>query len=144
MAQEEKSSRRCHNNFLHLFLPCNNGRHESHESWKESTGHDSDCRIQVCGRVDWPEDLGSERGGGGDVGSCSRSNEKDWLIQDRRHAQSEAEIKACDTSAEGREPVHERALRLQSQASIQNSEGTSDEEAQGACELSMYSLRSVR
>merc|ERR1712060_72092 len=112
----------------------------SHESWKESIGHDSKCRVQVCGRIDWLEDLGSEGGGGGDVGSCGRSDEKDWFLQDRRHAQSEAQIKACDTSAEGRESIHERALRLQSQASIQDSEGTADEEAQGACELSMYSL----
>merc|ERR1711953_829471 len=107
------------------------------------TGHDSDCCIQVCGRIYWFEDLGSERGSGGDVGSCGRSDEKDWLIQDRRHAQSEVEIKACDTSTEGREPIHERAVRLQSQACIQDSEGASDEEAQGARELSMYSLRSV-
>merc|ERR1711988_33473 len=86
------------------------------------------------------EDLGSERGGRSDVGSCGRSNEKDRLIQDRRHAESEVEIKACDTSAEGREPVHERTLRLQGQAGIEDSEGTSDEEAEGACELSMYRL----
>merc|ERR1712187_707505 len=136
---KEKSSLRCQYSFLDPFLPCNDGRYESHESWKEGTSHDSDCRIQVCGRIDRLEDLGSERGGGGDVGSCGRSDEEDWLIQDRRHAQSEAEIKACDTSTEGREPIHERAVRLQSQACIQDSEGTSDEEAQGARELSMYS-----
>merc|ERR1712014_365360 len=140
MGAQERSSRRCHYYFPLVVLPCNNGRHESHESWKESTGHHSDCRIQVCGRIDRLEDLGSQRGGGGDVGSCGRSDEEDRLIQDRRHAESEAEIKACDTSAERREPIHERALRLQSQAGIQDSEGTPDEETQGACELSMYSL----
>merc|ERR1712107_660405 len=78
--------------------------------------HDSDCSIQVRGRDDRLEDLGSERGGRSDVGSCRRSDEKDWLIQDRGHAESEAEIEACDTSTEGREPIHERALRLQGQA----------------------------
>merc|ERR1712048_208884 len=139
-AQEGKVFPRCQYSFSYLLLPCNDGCHESHESWKRCKGHDSDSRIQVCGRIDWLQDLGSERSGGGDVGSCGRSIEKDWLIQDRRHAQSEAEIKACDTSAEGRESIHERALRLQSEAGIQDSEGTSDEEAQGACQLSMYSL----
>merc|ERR1712178_544363 len=137
VAQEEK---RCHYCLLYPSLKCNNGRHESHESWKEGTSHDGDCRIQVRGRFDRFEDLGSERGGRSDVGSCRRSDEKDWLIQDRGYAESEAEIKARDTSTEGREPIHERAMRLQSEAGIQDSEGSSDEKAQGTCELSNIQL----
>merc|ERR1712048_487936 len=91
-------------------FPRNNGRHESHEShesWKVCDGHDRNSRIQVCGRIVWLEDVGSEIGDGGPNGNCRRRVEKDWFIQDRRHAESEAEDEESDTSSEGREPIHE-------------------------------------
>merc|ERR1712178_554374 len=66
--------------------------------------------------------------------SC-RSAEKDWLFQDCRCAKLEAEVETCNTCAQGRQPFHERALRFQSQASIKDSESTSDEEVQGVGEL---------
>merc|ERR1712048_732646 len=95
-----------------LFLPCSNGRHESHEGWKVCNGHYSDSRIQICGRIIRLEDLGSEGSDGGPDGNRRRRVEKDWLIQDRRHAESEAEDEESNASAEGREPIHEGTLRL--------------------------------
>merc|ERR1712046_75660 len=105
-----KSFPRCH--LAYTFLPCSNGRHESHENWKVCNGHDSDSRIQVSGRIVGLEDIGSERSDGGPDGNRGRRTKKDWLIQDRRHAESEAEDEESDTSTEGREPIHEGTLRL--------------------------------
>merc|ERR1712107_313573 len=79
------------------------------------------------------------KGREGHDGRCSRSVEKGRLLQDCRCTQLEAEVETCNTRAKGREPIHERALRLQSQASIEDREGTSDEEAQNAGELMMLS-----
>merc|ERR1711908_235447 len=82
--------------------------------------------------------LEAERGEGsygGIDGRRSRSVEKGWLFQDCRCAQLEAEVETCHTCAQGRQPFHERALRFQSQASIQNREGASDEKAERIGEL---------
>merc|ERR1712137_1151385 len=68
---------------------------------------------------------------------------KNWHIQDCRCAELETEIEACNTCAQGREPFHERAVCFQSQASIQDSEGASDEEAQRDGELIMHAVRST-
>merc|ERR1712048_588514 len=114
--------------------------HESNESCKRCKGregHDSNSRVQVSGRVYWSESEGREGNNGGLDGRGSRSVEKGWLLQDCRGAQLEAETETCNTCAKGRQPIHERALRLQSQASIKDREGTSDEEAQNAGELMM-------
>merc|ERR1711879_44976 len=110
-----RSSLSCHYFVPYPFLPCSNGRHESHEgheSWKVCNGHDSDSRVQVSGRIFWLEDLGGERSDGGLNGNRRRRIEKDRLVQDRRHAESEAEDEESHTSAEGREPIHEGTLRL--------------------------------
>merc|ERR1712048_1148238 len=120
---------------------------ESHESdegserckgWK---GHDSNSRVPVRCRNHWFKAEGREGSCGGYGGRSSRSVEKGWLFQDCRCAQLEAEIEACNTCAQGRQPFHERAVRFQSQASIQDGEGTSDEEAQRDGELMMHALR---
>merc|ERR1711953_1549475 len=131
---------------VHPFLTCSdvatksNEGHESHESCercKGREGHDSNSRLQVSGRVYWPEGEGGEGNNGGLDGRGSRSVEEGRLLQDCRCTQLEAEAEACNTRAKGRQPFHERALRLQSQASIKDCEGTSDEEAQNPCELMM-------
>merc|ERR1712048_921000 len=112
--------------------------HESNESCKRCKGrlgHDSNSRLQVSGRVYRSESEGCEGNDGGLDGRGSRSVEKGWLLQDCRCAELEAEAETCNTRAKGRQPIHERALRLQSQASIKDREGTSDEEAQNAGEL---------
>merc|ERR1712060_871187 len=102
-------------------------------------GHDSNSRVQVSGRVHWSKSEGREGNNGGLDGRSSRSVEEGRLLQDCRCAQLEAEAETCNTRAKGREPIHERALRLQSQASIKNCESTSDDETQNASELVMPS-----
>merc|ERR1711988_526448 len=96
-------------------------------------------RVQVSGRVYWSEGEGGEGNNGGLDGRGSRSVEEGWLLQDCRCTQLEAEAETCNTRAKGRQPIHERALRLQSQASIKDCEGASVEEAQNASELVMPS-----
>merc|ERR1711988_1282622 len=116
--------------------------HESHESCercKGREGHDSNSCVQVSGRVYWSESEGGEGNNGGIDGCGSRSVEEGWLLQDCRCTQPEAEAETCNTRAKGRPPIHERALRLQSQARIKDCEGTSDEEAQNVGELIMLS-----
>merc|ERR1712217_301625 len=120
-----------------------NESHESHEGGKRCRrkGHDSNSRLPVRCRDHWLETEGREGSCGGHGRRSSRSVEKGWLFQDCRCAQLEAEIEACNTCAQGRQPFHERAVRFQSQASIQDGEGTSDEEAQRDGELMMQALR---
>merc|ERR1712187_41944 len=105
-------------------------------------GHDSNSRVQVSGRVYWSEGEGGEGNNGGLDGRRSRSVEEGWLLQDCRCTQLEAETETCNTRAKGRQSIHERALRLQSQASIKDCKGTPHEEAQNAGELMM--LRPAR
>merc|ERR1711985_76012 len=120
---------------------------ESHESdegserckrWK---GHDSNSRVPVRCRNHWLKAEGREGSCGGYGRRSSRSVEKGWLFQDCRCAQLEAEVETCHTCAQGRQPFHERAVRFQSQASIQDREGTSDEKAEAVGELMMQALR---
>merc|ERR1711953_381500 len=89
----------------------------------------------VSGRVYRPESEGGEGNNGGLDGRGSRSVEEGRLVQDCRCAQLEAEAETCNTRAKGRQPIHERALRLQSQDGIKDCKGTSDEEAENAGEL---------
>merc|ERR1712232_436693 len=109
------------------------------ERCKGREGHDSNSRVQVGGRVYWSEGEGGEGNNGGVDGRGSRSVEEGRLLQDCRCAQLEAEAETCNTRPKGRQPIHERALRLQSQASIKDCEGTSYEEAQDAGELMLPS-----
>merc|ERR1711953_237601 len=102
-------------------------------------GHDSNSRVQVSGRVHWSKSEGREGNNGSLDGRSSRSVEKGRLLQDCRCAQLEAEAETCNTRAKGRQPIHERALRLQSQAGIKDCEGASDEETKDASELMMLS-----
>merc|ERR1712193_516177 len=60
-------------------------------------------------------------GAGGEVG----------LLQDRWHAQHEAEEQACHEGAEGRQPLHQGALCLQGEARLEDSARPAHEEAQG-------------
>merc|ERR1712113_245521 len=100
----------------------------------------SNSRVQVSGRVYRSESEGREGNNGGLDGRGSRSVEKGGLLQDCRCAQLEAEAETCNTRAQGRQPIHERALRLQSQAGIEDCEGTSDEKAESLGELMMCAL----
>merc|ERR1711972_654866 len=91
----------------------------------------TNSRVRVRCRNHWLEDEGCEGSHGGPGGRSSRSAEKGWLFQDRRCAELEVEAETCNTCAQGRQPFHERTLRFQGQASIEDREGTSNEEAQG-------------
>merc|ERR1711953_843998 len=120
-----------------------NEGHESNESCERCQGregYDSYSCVQVSGRVYWFESQRSEGNNGGLDGRGSRSVEKGRLLQDCRCAQLEAEAETCNTCAQRRQPFHERALRLQSQASIQDRKGTSNEKAQRDGELIMRAL----
>merc|ERR1712048_1437613 len=103
-------------------------------------GHDGNGSLPVRGRINWLEIEGRERSRGGLHRRSSRSVEKGWLFQGRRCAQLEAQTETCNTCAQGCQPIHERALRLQSQASIQNREGIPDEKAQGVDQLTMQTF----
>merc|ERR1712048_1396786 len=84
------------------------------KGWK---GHDGNSRVSVRCRNHRLKAEGREGSCGGHGGRSSRSAEKSWLFQDCR----------C----------------FQSQASIQDSEGASDEEAQRDGELIMHAVRST-
>merc|ERR1712232_1462500 len=125
------------------------GSDESHESdegserGKGGKGHDSNRRLPVCCRNHWLETEGREGSCGGHGGRSGRSAEKDWLFQDCRCAELEAEAETCNTCAQERQPFHEKPLRFQSQASIKDSESTSDEKAQGVGEHYVCLVRSL-
>merc|ERR1712176_663972 len=114
--------------------------HEGSERCKRWKGHDSNSRVPVRCRNHRLEAEGREGSYGGLDGRSSRSVEKGWLFQDCRCAQLEAEVKTCHTCAQGRQPFHERTVRVQSQASIQDREGTSDEKAERIGELMLRTL----
>merc|ERR1712151_60516 len=80
----------------------------------EGLSHDGKCSVR--------------RGCGGPV-------EKERLVQTRRRVEPEAQEKASDASPKGCEPIHKRAMRFQSQASIENRQGLADEEVQGDDQL---------
>merc|ERR1712146_348007 len=103
-------------------------------------GHDSNSRLPVRCRDHWLETEGREGSCGGHGRRSSRSIEKGWLFQDCRCAQLEAEVETCHSCAQGRQPFHERAVRFQSQASIQDREGPSNEKVQGVGELMRHAL----
>merc|ERR1712046_322609 len=121
-----------------LVLASSDEGSERCKGWK---GHDSNSRVPIRCRNHWLKAEGREGSCGSHGGRSSRSVEKSWLFQDCRCVQLEAEIEVCNTCAQGRQPFHERAVRFQSQASIQDGEGTSDEEAQRDGELMMQALR---
>merc|ERR1712048_998392 len=64
--------------------------------------------------------------------------EEKWFLQTRGCAQLEAQEEASDASQERGEPIHERAMRLQSQASVQDRQGLADEEVEGDGELKRF------
>merc|ERR1712113_780522 len=118
--------------------------HESDEGSEGRKGHDSNSRVPVRCRDHWLEAERGEGSYGGLDGRSSRSVEKGWLFQDCRCAQLEAEVETCHTCAQGRQPFHERAVRFQSQASIQDREDPPDEKVEGVGELMMRALCSPR
>merc|ERR1712187_857479 len=88
-----------------------------------------------CRRIVGLKDQGCERSNGGRDGGGGSSIEKGWFLQACRRAELEAQAEACNASAEGHQPVHEGALRLQSEAGIKDSKGVAIEEDEDACQL---------
>merc|ERR1711953_1549399 len=124
---------------IHENLPATKS-HESDEGSEGRKGHDSNSRLPVRCRDHWLEAEGGEGSYGGLDGRSSRSVEKGWLFQDCRCAQLEVEVETCHTCTQGRQPFHERAVCFQSQASIEDSEGTSDEKIERVGELILRAL----
>merc|ERR1712066_171989 len=87
-------------------------------------------------RDNWLEVEGREGCDGGAHRARRGGAEKEWLLQTRWRVEHEAEEEASDTCAQGCQPVHKGTLRLQGQACVEDSEGLSDEEAQGDDQLS--------
>merc|ERR1711979_69619 len=66
---------------------------------------------------------------------------EEWFLQDRRRIELEAQEKASDASQEGREPIHKRTMRFQSQASFEDRQGIAYEEAEGDDQLEAVRVR---
>merc|ERR1711879_868105 len=82
-----------------------------------------------------PEGEGRKGHHGGNRGGCGGSIEEEWLLQDRRRVELEAQEKASNASQEGCEPIHKRTVRFQSQASFEDRQGIAYEEAEGDDQL---------
>merc|ERR1712186_246260 len=112
------------------------GPDESNEGDEgRSPGHDGNRSVQRCRGDDRPE--GERRQGrrGGHRGSCGGTVEKERFFQARRRVEHEAQEKTSDASPQGCEPIHKRAMRVQSQASFEDSQGIAYEEAEGDDQL---------
>merc|ERR1711866_19719 len=78
---------------------------------------------------------------GGHRGSCSGRVEKERFFQTRRRVEHEAQEKASDASPQGSEPIHKGAMRFQSQASFEDSQGIAYEEVEGDGQLEGLRVR---
>merc|ERR1712226_657126 len=113
---------------------------ESHES-NEGSGcdeiwsHDRFGCIQFRRRDYWFEAEGCKGSRRKFVGSGRRSAEKEWVFQDRRRSQSEAQIEARDTSAQRCEPFHKGALCIQSKARFKDGPSFANEKVQSHGQL---------
>merc|ERR1711976_375041 len=118
------------------------GPNESNEGDEgRSQGHDGKCSVQRCGGDDRPEGEGRKGHHGGNRGGCGGSVEEEWFLQDRRRLELETQEKASDASQEGCEPIHERTMRFQSQASFEDRQGTAYEEVEGDDQLEAFRVR---
>merc|ERR1719436_426609 len=115
------------------------GPDESNEGDEgRSQRHDCKCSVQRCRRDDWLEGEGREGRHGGHRSDCRRRVEKEWFLQACGCVEPEAQEEACDASQERCEPIHERTMRLQSQASVQDRQGITYEEIEGNGELNRF------
>merc|ERR1719265_1513729 len=88
------------------------------EEWLEGKAGEGDCR--------WLD------------GSCCIRVEEKWSIQDWRLLEHEVEEEASNPGTQGREPLHQGALRLQSKASLKDRARTGNEEVEGDGELNVF------
>merc|ERR1712146_583541 len=73
--------------------------------------------------------------------SCGGRVEKERFFQTRRCVEHEAQEKASDASPQGCEPIHGGAMRFQSQASLEDSQGIAYEEVEGDDQLEGLRVR---
>merc|ERR1719512_72890 len=69
-------------------------------------------------------------------GPCRQGAEEERLLQAPGHPEHETGKEGRRACSQGREPLHQGALRLQGQACLQEGQGLGAEEAEGPCELS--------
>merc|ERR1711918_173495 len=101
------------------------------QSVAETTGLKKRCE-ECRGRIH-----GRGRGAGEEV----------RVLQGRRYAEHEAEEQASNEGTQGRQPIHQGAVRFQGEACLEDGEVLRDEEAQGDalkwCGLRVMSLLAV-
>merc|ERR1712232_309994 len=99
-----------------LFSPssCNASTEGNEGQSNEGHNDDTDCDIQIGSRDDRPEDEGCEGCSGGYDGCCGDIVEEVGLFQVGWQVELEAEEESRDAGPEGREPVHQGAVCLQS------------------------------
>merc|ERR1712054_177793 len=89
----------------------------------------------VCRRVYWSKGQTSETVRRSVHGACCLTAQSIWILQGGWRDQHEAETKTGEASKEGREPVYEGALRLQSKACFEDRSSPPNEEVQGDDQL---------
>merc|ERR1712136_108744 len=94
------------------------GRNEGGGS--QETVVDGHCRLRFCGGDGWPQAERGEGCLGGRHGRRRRTTQEDGCIQVCRRVHGEAQGEARNTSEEGREPLHERGVCVQGEASVQD------------------------
>merc|ERR1711937_942088 len=119
----------------------NGSSHEGHEG----NGHEvrsadtvaGDC---ICGRDQRFEEQAGERCCGVSFRCGLRGDQEEWQLQACRHVELEVEEEGSHPSKEGHQSIHQGALRLQGQASLQDGEGTCYEEVEGGLELNFQMI----
>merc|ERR1712151_537008 len=111
-----------------------NGANESHEG-DEGFCHVGIGCVQLSCRDDWLEGEGRQGRRRRLGGRCRRRVEENWIVQARWRVELEVEEEAFNASAQGCESLHQGAMRLQGQASVQDREGVPHEETQGIDQL---------
>merc|ERR1712224_923602 len=119
-------------------LPFHHGTgNESHESkGRQEVGRaDTDSSHRIRGGDQWFEEQTSEGRCGCAFRGCLRRDQEERKLQACRHVELEVEEEAGHASEEGHQSIHQGALCLQSQACLQDCEGTRNEEVEGGFEL---------
>merc|ERR1712151_1014132 len=134
-AQARTVKVRWSSSYLHQLL-CNHGPNESNEGDEGcSQGNDGKCGVQRRSGDDRPEGEGREGCHGGHRCGCCGRVEEEWFFQTCGIAELEAQEEASDASQEGSQSIHEGTMRVQGQASVEDRQGTANEEVAGDDQL---------
>merc|ERR1711976_959942 len=100
---------------------------EGHEGdWCQEDGpqgHDSNSSLQLGGLQHWFEGEGRQGCRDDLYVGCSGAVEEERVLQVRGCVELEVEEEACDASSQGRQPLHERAMRFQGETCVTDCEG---------------------